>query len=523
MNRSLRPLLIPLTLLVSSTAALAEPLTATYIGTPNGRHGYAAVQRFTLTVDPLMVPFSAEPDWWEIAFILEDATLAVRARSAAVPMLAPGGPSPEIERYQFRGRDGGAFEYVHALTGEALLPSFDFQLSFLPRAATRSSVDEYGFARSGTLLGHAYLLEKVEMAAAPLEPWEDAVRLELNPDLLVGTARSFRDVTLGRIPGPEDYEYVAFVESEYDEMVAAGINFAVVSPAQKPWVQKRSIFYCSWHPEFPDDFYRSNYFGWAYCMDEPAVLLYEDRTVGDHIRDVRDVATAMRARAKAEYHLVSGAGDLIRFGQGGAIGGVNADPLRLVQSSVPYWDTIVSAAYYELAEGGGGVLHEGRYDLPAEQALWDAVFGPGIALATDEALLINYAFLRGAARNFNKYWGTSIYGQADRRSLRAPLNWRMTWARGCSGSGLRTTTITCPGRSNWRWRVTCAITRRPIPALPMTSSLKRLPPSSPCPTATSSIPTSCGSIRPSVWTCRITPGRRTGPCSVGSWPRPTGA
>jgi hypothetical protein len=87
--------------------------------------------------------------------------------------------------------------------------------------------------------------------------------------------------------------------------------------------------------------------------------------------------------------------------------------MRLEQHDYPAWETLFEVAYYQLEAGLRGVVHEGRYQLKA--------FDEAVARFTDvprkhtakEMLRYHYAVLRGAARAFGGYWGTSIYGQCD--------------------------------------------------------------------------------------------------------------
>ena len=46
----------------------AMTLAATYVGTPNGRLGFAAVERFGMTVDPAALRAGGGPAWWRLRF-----------------------------------------------------------------------------------------------------------------------------------------------------------------------------------------------------------------------------------------------------------------------------------------------------------------------------------------------------------------------------------------------------------------------------------------------------------------------
>jgi hypothetical protein len=66
-----------------------------------------------------------------------------------------------------------------------------------------------------------------------------------------------------------------------------------------------------------------------------------------------------------------------------------------------------------MAGGTRGIVHEGRYQLAPFDAAVQKFTGRERRHTARELLLYHYAFLRGAARAFNKHWGTAIYGQCD--------------------------------------------------------------------------------------------------------------
>jgi hypothetical protein len=92
---------------------------------------------------------------------------------------------------------------------------------------------------------------------------------------------------------------------------------------------------------------------------------------------------------------------------------INTGDMRIDQYDFPIWETIYETAYYQMAGGCNGIVHEGRYQLADfDKAI--ARFAHRQGKHTPEQLLkYYYAFLRGGTRPFGKYWGTAIYGQCD--------------------------------------------------------------------------------------------------------------
>jgi len=100
--------------------------------------------------------------------------------------------------------------------------------------------------------------------------------------------------------------------------------------------------------------------------------------------------------------------------------GVNLGNLALDDNDYPIWITVAETAFYQLQGGAAGVVQEGRYRAEEHQdSFWDTVgqyrrlLGTQVQLSARDVLLLNYAWLRGAARAFGKSWGMSIYGQCD--------------------------------------------------------------------------------------------------------------
>ncbi|MBN1422394.1 MAG: hypothetical protein JXP34_26700 [Planctomycetes bacterium] len=414
--------------MTTAIAAIAMALSA---GPAPGTHAHYRVltaQPHTPppfdVVDVVYGPREGDGVWWQLSVRKKDdgqgePILRLRALTPGDP-LAGGSAPRRFDRYILRiPETGETLDYRDVHTKRALLPAWRaFRTHFVPRRG-RGSRERDGVPETAEYLGHVLTLIYVGHGV-PWEPWEDVDRLDLDPELLVGTGRSFRDSELRRLPQqPErqNYSYVPFVESEYPVMIEAGINLFIVSAAQEPWVRGKPVFYLrgagkDMADRYPADLYRSNYIGPVMFMDEPSIIMVGDKNIHDTLRHFTDAAVLITRRVEARYR---GAGSYgaYRLEKGLIDLGINFGAMRLEQSDYPAWETLYDTAYYQLAGGLAGIVHEGRYRLaPFDRAI-ERWTGTPKAHTARELLRYHYAFLRGAARAFGKSWGTSIYGQCD--------------------------------------------------------------------------------------------------------------
>ena len=78
------------------------------------------------------------------------------------------------------------------------------------------------------------------------EAWDDMKLLNLDPELLVGTARGFKDKEGHRLPQTpklQEYTYVPFTAEDFRVMIDAGLNIFWVEPGVDQLVRTRPIFY----------------------------------------------------------------------------------------------------------------------------------------------------------------------------------------------------------------------------------------------------------------------------------------
>lgn len=346
--------------------------------------------------------------WWEMTATKPGGgTFAIKVLSERAPMIGSAADIGRVERYLFKDGVRAFVEYKDKSSGKALLPEFDFRAHLLPRQ-TPSTAFEGAFATTGTYLGNGVQMLETD-AGRPLGAIGECKVLILDPTLIIGTGRLFRDIDVGRITDRE-YTYRPFLAEEYDEMEAAGINFFIGdTPERESWVYERPAFYTR-VPEFedfPNIFYRSNYRGVMMFTDEPAIL-----TNFAECRQVTSAANLLRMEVAASIARRDGYSPLVIQAHLEKIG-VSLGTWDLRQRDIPAWEAVYSAAYNEMEGGVSGVYHEGRYDLAMFNGVLAGVCGPGFDVTAEQMLSLHYAFLRGAARCFNGWWGTSIYGQAD--------------------------------------------------------------------------------------------------------------
>jgi len=363
--------------------------------------------------------------WWQLDIRANEDTntaplVQVRALTDRMPLV--GGDVPlRFERYLVRiPQAGETLEYRNIHTGRALLPGWGgFPDHFVPRPA-RGTARQAGLPETGQYLGHVLTLRSTSKNAR-WDAWADAKVLDLDPELLVGTGRAFKDKEghrLPQTPKPQDYTYVPFTEEDYRVMFDAGINLFCVEPQFEQFVRTRPAFYIRGAGDgktalqYPADLYRSNYLGPVMFMDEPAILLAADRTIQGKLGRFSDAATALERRVRTGYNSSDDCGRyaLERPNSGQRI---NTGDMRLDQFDFPAWETLYETAYYQMRGGCNGIVHEGRYQLADFDKAVTKFTHNDRKHTAEQLLKYHYAFLRGGTRPFGKYWGTAIYGQCD--------------------------------------------------------------------------------------------------------------
>ncbi|HET6385951.1 MAG TPA: hypothetical protein VFJ58_21375 [Armatimonadota bacterium] len=355
--------------------------------------------------------------WWQLVARNDPAgptLFTLRALTNGDPMkISPARLT--FDRYVLHLPDTReSLEYRNIHTGRALLPEWrDFSRWFVPHRA-EGALTKSGLPRTATYLGQTLSLRQISMGG-PWNPWSSVRTLNLDPELLIGTGRNFKDAEGHRLPPDQDYTYVPFTAGDYRTMIDDGVNLFTVAPDQEQWVRAEPVFYlraASGGPplRYPADLYRSNYLGPVMFLDEPASILIADHFVNHEIRRPSDFVEVLQQRIRNEYLNGRGAFELEREL---AAAGVNFGTMRLEQRDFPAWETLYETAYYQMRAGLAGFVHEGRYQLQPFNAAMARWTGSNRPYTPTQMFRYFYAFLRGAARAQGGAWGTSIYGQSD--------------------------------------------------------------------------------------------------------------
>lgn len=363
----------------------------------------------------------AEHQWWQLEVRTQTdfqstPLLQLRGLTSRDPLASSEAPLI-FARYLLRiAETDEALEYRDAHSGRALLPAWrEFQRHFLPRAAQGSDLQD-GVAETLAYLGHVLTLQHVGRGVA-WEAWDDARALWLDRELLVGTGRNFKDAERRRLPQEpkrQNYTYVPFTRDDYTTMIEAGINLFTITPDQEPWVRGEPVFFLKGAPavRYPADLYRSNYIGTQMFMDEPSIIMVGDEHINKTLRYFSDAGALIEKRVRSRYHGAETYG-AFQLEKGLIERGANFGDMRLEQCDYPSWETLYETAFYQMAGGLAGIVHEGRYQLAEFDRAVAKWTGTARRHAPEEMLRWHYAHLRGGTRPFGKHWGTSIYGQAD--------------------------------------------------------------------------------------------------------------
>ena len=359
--------------------------------------------------------------WLQLEVTKTDGRQLVATVLVDDPLLSPERAARvKVHRYVYREGENHPIEYVNAVRGGAVTTVFGLMQNFFPSFSEADLAREL-FPPRGRYLGLPIERTLIKRLDADLAPPASPLRLELDLELLIGTGRNTRDTQGGRIWTGEDYPYRKLEEKDYDELIAAGLNYFIVDDEQEMIVRDRPVFYLIRRRprflEYPEMFYRANCRGTKMFMDEPGVhIVWCVRLWMDYIRGLdhpaqiaRLLETRVRETCESDYGY--GKHSLERQLR---IAPFDLGDLRLPETHYPAWETMHWSAYYQMKAGLPGVVHEGRYVLGHDPQVFNAEFDARIPCAPESIFLQTYAFLRGAARVFNGDWGTSIYGQSQR-------------------------------------------------------------------------------------------------------------
>ena len=388
----------------------------------------AVVETFTVTIGAVEGMAGVMFQW-----------MCLRATKAngekfTVWLLCEGAPSDDFSiarettsRYILQIQDDLPLEFQNKFTGKPVLPALGAWQYLFPKPADKTEQNDC-FPKTTKYLGHTYRLTDITDYDGSAEP-SDTHILALRPDVLIGPPSNTRQKDETRRYDTSDYELIPLTAADYDEMLAAGINCVRVDTEQVEWVKKRDVFY--WGIDaaalgYPECLYRSNYLGPAIFMDEPAVCT-RDHVLRPKLEAEPTFRRALTPEIAFEafqdyFHTAKYDGAPARLCKGlEAHSDVDLGNMKFLQQNLYVWETMISSAVYELSEGNtetpAAIVFEppGRVGTMRTLPEMNMTYRCQIPIDNPKNLAsILYGFLRGAARQTNKNWGMSIYGQVHR-------------------------------------------------------------------------------------------------------------
>ena len=421
------------------TAVGGEGQTASYLRDSEESKYRGHVRRIEID---LYSPKESTP-WISVRFLHEQGSFGFTAAGEKAFSLLTPQRHLNLDRYVLCTSNGRRLEFQRRETARPFLPfSFDLQPEYvLPVCLDGNN----GFLPDTVFMGDRFTFEKMSPIEEPPEI-PAATVIVLSDDLLVGTSRNSREVDGKRIPWEQlygdmnlDYEYRPFDENDVSRMLAAGFNyFDRVLPEQFDYLIDEPVFFDLdgfWgyqRPVFPEVFYHPGFLGVEDFLDEPAYIFWEDAHYEDFsginpAKTPAQMAKRQEERTQSEYDRAT-RGRMPGLMEKLSWAGVVLENVQLVEPEFPIWEEFYSTACYQLRIPTSGFVHEGRYCHPQAVDLLNNTFRVGLPRKPRTTFLFYFSFLRGAARVFDKDWGTSIYGQSDPEI--SPLAVKMAYDRG---------------------------------------------------------------------------------------------
>jgi hypothetical protein len=313
---------------------------------------------------------------------------------------AGASPTDPITRFVVRGDSlsAGRYEDPH---GRALLPSLPASewLPWTPDALSG------GWPDSVRVLGRAGRRRAGEVPPTPL-PLEPELRV-LDPDVLIATARAFKDV--GR--GPDgDWKWKDLDADDYRGMIAAGFN---VFGAGRPGLQnvlEEPVWFHTLEVLWPPLPLHPGFRGATMFADEPAVRTRNEPS----FPGLGDSRAVVRLMAERTTEMLDSDGEHGRRYIFANLRKAGVEWGAVPSERVVVWEAIPSAAWYQMEAGADGWIHETRLDARKFADDVKRELGVDFPPGPDATIQLHLALFRGAARHFQRPWGVSIFGQTGR-------------------------------------------------------------------------------------------------------------
>jgi hypothetical protein len=171
------------------------------------------------------------------------------------------------------------------------------------------------------------------------------------------------------------------------------------------WVRDEPVFW-NGPARFPEDFYRSNYTPADFYIDEPAIRFGWDGGIPGQLPGPEAFANAIQMRLEGLQRP-----DRRMMGMEGVH---HSGAMFPVLDPCPSWETFLWTAAYQMAGGASALVFEGRYVRRGYGWAPELLLGEGLE-GLDDRQQFDYfnSFLRGAARQWDREWGVSVYPEGD--------------------------------------------------------------------------------------------------------------
>ncbi len=324
----------------------------------------------------------------------------------------PGDKVPIVARYLWQEPDFSLpVEYVHETTGQAVLPRLSLWNYGWPLGVGLSRQDIF----PDKISFQGWEFSRTSLSGDGVFSLPDETRLvKLNPDLMIGFVHDHSQKTT------KWQEPVKNTKDEIVDYIGSGFNLAQLSDRQS-WLWQEPVYsnnIFTYFEKWPAYLYRSNYWGRAVYDDEPAIyyataanqqtqyantLTPEQSAKMLEQRSIRDLWQQVNNYSRLWINTIIDK----RFGRGS---------LNIVEYDYPVWEVFWQNAWYILRNPGStcGIVDQDVHGTWGPLVPWyNTAFGTQIPSTIYNNCYIRIAILRGAARNFGKKWGTSVYTDRD--------------------------------------------------------------------------------------------------------------
>ena len=432
----LAPALVLLLAAAAGAAPLGSPgLSATYRlkGDPQDRPEYERENKLTVielttTIGPAENFLGRPHQWFEIGFAKLNGE---RFRLWLLLDRFPGEHGPNVARYVWSEPNWDRpLEDVHLKKGTALLPMMGLFSRGWPHGIKGVIEDGADFPEQVRYLG--YLFDRAAVGTGANVKIPEPKVLRLNPDFILFTIDAFRyhGAMHWHMPAGEnrfDKKYYTNLSADdIREMMDLGINLWQDNHRNPDragldvW-QEPVYVYDTSHP-WPELLYRSNYYGWQWTLNEPAVhhsAAYVDQPQIVATWTPQQLAQSLLSKVESLMHTWRGFGTWRALEKNYGLGNLGKFQQRLMS-----WDQAPGSQWYQMLGRAWGIVTEGRPGVGVSYL--NQCYQTEIPDTLHNSFALHVAVQRGAARCLKGRWGVSMYGYTDLKAQAAGLEYMYT-------------------------------------------------------------------------------------------------